>query len=117
MNLPKATLKSQLEAAYLALETLGRERSRLRSEIIALDGALKNAQSNLDAALKNAQSNLDAALKNAQTEGSNLRSQTVALDAALKNAQSKLKSDVSLDAALTTAFTADSAPGTFTSVA
>src|SRR5205823_7865070 len=92
MNLPKATLKSQLEAAYLALETLGRERSRLRSEIIALDAALKNAQSNLD-----------AALKNAQTQGSNLRSQIVASNAALKNAQSKLKSDVSLDGALTTA--------------
>ena len=37
MTLPRATLEAQLSAAYLALESLGRERSKLLDQITRLE--------------------------------------------------------------------------------
>jgi hypothetical protein len=52
MDLPAATLRRQLEAAYCALETLGREREKWRNEVIALDAAVKSAELQRDALLR-----------------------------------------------------------------
>jgi chromosome segregation ATPase len=52
MDLPTTTLRRQLEAAYRALDTLGREREKWRKEVIALDAAAKSAELQRDALLR-----------------------------------------------------------------
>jgi chromosome segregation ATPase len=51
VSLPDTTLRRQLEAAYRALETLGRDREKWRREVVALDAAVKSAILQRDALL------------------------------------------------------------------
>jgi hypothetical protein len=51
VSLPNTTLRHQLEAAYRALETLGRDREKWRREVVALDAAVKSAILQRDALL------------------------------------------------------------------
>jgi chromosome segregation ATPase len=52
MNLPPNTLRRQLEAAYRALETLGREREKWRNQVIALEASVKSAELQREMLLK-----------------------------------------------------------------
>src|SRR5262249_24560374 len=80
VNLPEETLKRQLDAAYVALETLGRDRLKWRTNFVALDADLKAKEAALAAAeadlkateelLRAAEAELkakEAALKTAET--------------------------------------------------